>query len=124
MSIPADLQYTKEHEWVRIEDGVATIGVTDHAQEALGDIVFVELPETGREVAAGEACVVVESVKAVSDVYAPVAGEIIAVNEALEAEPEKVNADPYGEGWLVKIRMSGDTVELLDEAAYATFLEE
>jgi len=124
MSIPADLQYTKEHEWVRIEDGVATIGVTDHAQEALGDIVFVELPETGREVAAGEACVVVESVKAVSDVYAPVAGEIVAVNEALEAEPEKVNADPYGEGWLVKIRMSGDTVELLDEAAYATFLEE
>ncbi|MDX8402677.1 MAG: glycine cleavage system protein GcvH [Mariprofundaceae bacterium] len=124
MTIPADLQYTKEHEWVRIEDGVATVGITDHAQEALGDIVFVELPEVGREVGPGEAFAVVESVKAVSDVYAPVGGEIIEVNEALEAGPEKVNTDPYGEGWLVKVRMSGETVELLDEAAYATFLEE
>ncbi len=124
MSIPADLQYTKEHEWVRIDGDVATVGITDHAQEALGDIVFVELPETGREVAAGEAFVVVESVKAVSDVYAPVAGEVIEVNGELESAPEKVNTDPYGAGWLAKIRMSGETVELLDEAAYTTFLEE
>ncbi len=124
MTIPADLQYTKEHEWVRIDGDVATIGITDHAQEALGDIVFVELPETGREVAAGEAFVVVESVKAVSDVYAPVAGEVIEVNNELESAPEKVNTDPYGAGWIAKIRMSGETVELLDEAAYTTYLEE
>ena len=96
MSIPADLKYTKEHEWVRIEGGVATFGVSDHAQEALGDIVFVELPETGRAVDAAEAYAVVESVKAVSDVYAHVAGEIIEVNEALESEPERVNTEPYG----------------------------
>ncbi len=124
MSIPADLKYTQEHEWVRIEDDVATCGISDHAQEALGDIVFVELPEIGRVVAAGEAYAVVESVKAVSDVYASVAGEVIEINEALESEPEKVNTDPYGGGWIAKIKMSGDTVELLDEAAYTTFLEE
>ncbi|MDQ6986294.1 MAG: glycine cleavage system protein GcvH [Mariprofundaceae bacterium] len=124
MSIPADLKYTKEHEWVRIEGDVATCGISDHAQEALGDIVFVELPEIGRTLAAGEAFAVVESVKAVSDVYASIAGEVVEVNEALEATPEKVNTDPYGNGWLAKIKMSGDTVELLDEAAYTTFLEE
>ncbi len=124
MTIPADLKYTKEHEWVRIEDGVATFGVTDHAQEALGDIVFVELPETGATVDAGGAFVVVESVKAVSDAYAPVAGEVIAVNEELEDEPEKINTDPYGSGWIAKIKMSGDTVELMSDDEYTTFLEE
>ena len=124
MTIPADLKYTKEHEWVRIEDSVATFGITDHAQEALGDIVFVELPEKGTTVDAGGAFVVVESVKAVSDAYAPVAGEVVAVNEALEDEPEKINTDPYGSGWIAKIRMSGDTVELMSDDEYNTFLEE
>jgi len=124
MSIPADLKYTKEHEWVRIEGDIATLGITDHAQEALGDIVFVELPEVGRTLAAGEAFAVVESVKAVSDVYAPVGGEVIEVNSALEDAPEQVNGEPYGSGWIAKVKMSGDSVELMDEAAYATFLEE
>jgi len=124
MSIPADLKYTKEHEWVRIEGDVATLGISDHAQEALGDIVFVELPEVGRTLAAGEAFAVVESVKAVSDVYAPVGGEVIEVNASLEDAPEQVNGEPYGNGWIARVKMSGDSVELMDEAAYATFLEE
>jgi len=124
MTIPADLQYTKEHEWVRIEGDTATLGITDHAQEALGDIVFVELPEIGRQLAPGEAFAVVESVKAVSDVYAPVGGEVIEVNTLLESEPEKVNTDAYGEGWIAKLRMNGETVELLDEATYTIYLEE
>ncbi len=124
MTIPADLKYTKEHEWVRIEGDIATFGISDHAQEALGDIVFVELPEIGRELTPGDAFAVVESVKAVSDVYAPMAGEVIAVNEMLEEEPEKINTDPYGAGWIVRVKTSGDTAELLDEAAYTTFLEE
>ena len=123
MTIPADLQYTKEHEWVRIEGDTATLGITDHAQEALGDIVFVELPEIGRQLAPGEAFAVVESVKAVSDVYAPVGGEVIEVNTLLESEPEKVNTDAYGEGWIARVRMNGETVELLDEATYTTYLE-
>jgi len=124
MTIPADLKYTKEHEWVRIEGDTATFGLTDHAQEALGDIVFVELPEIGRNVDAGEAFAVVESVKAVSDVYAPAAGEVIEVNTALEEAPEKVNEDPYGAGWIAKVKMSGDTVELLSDDEYSTYLEE
>ena len=124
MSIPEDLKYTKEHEWVRIEGDTATFGVTDHAQEALGDIVFVELPEIGRIVDAGEAYAVVESVKAVSDVYAPVAGEVMAINDALEGEPEKVNTDPYGAGWIAKVKMSGDADALMSADVYATFLEE
>jgi len=124
MTIPADLKYTKEHEWVRLEGEVATLGISDHAQEALGDIVFVELPEVGRQIAPGEAFAVVESVKAVSDVYAPVGGEIIEVNEALEAEPEKVNTDPYGSGWIAKVKTSGASAELLDEATYTLFLQE
>jgi len=124
MSIPADLKYTKEHEWVRIEGDVATFGVSDHAQEALGDIVFVELPEVGRTVDAAEAYAVVESVKAVSDVYAPVAGEIIEVNEQLESEPEKVNTEPYGRGWIAKVKMSGNADELMSDDEYTTFLEE
>lgn len=124
MTIPADLKYTKEHEWVRIEGDIATVGISDHAQEALGDIVFVELPEIGRTVDAGEAYAVVESVKAVSDVYAPVAGEVTEVNEALESEPETVNSDPYGAGWIAKIKISGATSELLSDDEYTVFLEE
>jgi len=124
MTIPADLKYTKEHEWVRIDGDTATFGISDHAQEALGDIVFVELPEIGRTIDAGEAYAVVESVKAVSDVYAPVAGEVIEVNEALEGEPELVNTDPYGAGWIAKISIGDGQVELLNDDEYTTFLEE
>jgi len=124
MTIPADLKYTKEHEWVRIDGDTATFGISDHAQEALGDIVFVELPEIGRTIDAGEAYAVVESVKAVSDVYAPVSGEVIEVNEALEGEPEKVNTDPYGTGWIAKIKIGDGQVELLNDDEYTTFLEE
>jgi len=124
MTIPADLKYTKEHEWVRIEGDTATFGISDHAQEALGDIVFVELPEIGRTVDAGEAYAVVESVKAVSDVYAPVAGEIIEVNNALEGESELVNTDPYGAGWIAKVKIGEGSAELLSDHEYNTFLEE
>jgi len=125
MTIPADLKYTKEHEWVRVEGDNAVFGISDHAQEALGDIVFVELPEIGRTLAAGEAYAVVESVKAVSDVYAPVAGEVIEVNEALEGEPELVNSDAYGAGWIARVKMSAaDSVELMSDDEYTLFLEE
>ncbi len=124
MTIPADLKYTKEHEWVRIDGDTATFGISDHAQEALGDIVFVELPETGRTLDAGEAYAVVESVKAVSDVYAPVAGAVIEVNQALENEPELVNTDPYGSGWIAKVSIGEGQVELLTDDEYTTFLEE
>jgi len=124
MTIPADLKFTKDHEWVRIDGDTATFGITDHAQEALGDIVFVELPELGRAIEAGEAYAVVESVKAVSDVYAPVGGEVIEVNEALEGEPELVNTDSYGAGWIAKIRIGEGQTELLNDDEYTTFLEE
>lgn len=125
MTIPADLMYTKDHEWVRIDGGTATFGLTDHAQEALGDIVFVELPEEGRAVAAGDTFAVVESVKAVSDAYAPVAGEVIEANGELEGTPEKVNEDPYGDGWIAKVKVTdGDTSHLMDADAYTKYLEE
>ncbi len=126
MSVPTDLKFTKDHEWVRIEGDTATFGVTDHAQEALGDIVFVELPEVGRSVDAGEAYGVVESVKAVSDVYAPVAGEVIEINEALEGEPDLVNSDAYGTGWIIKVKISenNDSAELMNPEEYTEFLDE
>ena len=125
MSVPGDLKYTKDHEWVRIEGDSATFGVTDHAQEALGDIVFVDLPDVGRNLTQGEGFAVVESVKAVSDVYAPMAGEVTAVNGELESAPEKINSDPYGEGWIAKVRLSDtDASHLMDAAAYEAFLAE
>src|SRR3569832_1911439 len=103
-NIPVDLKYTQSHEWVRREsDGTVTVGITDHAQDLLGDMVFVELPEVGRTVKAGQECAVVESVKAASDVYSPVAGEVVAINEGLSDSPEIVNKDPYGEGWMMRI---------------------
>jgi glycine cleavage system H protein len=120
MPVPADLKYTESHEWVRREaDGSLTVGITDFAQEALGDMVFVEVPEVGRKVGKGEACAVVESVKAASDVYAPVAGEVIAANEALKDKPELVNADAF-EAWLFRLKPAGeaDIDTLLDAAAY------
>jgi glycine cleavage system H protein len=124
-NIPAKLKYTSTHEWLRSEaDGSVTVGITDHAQDALGDLVFVETPAAGRVVAAGEACAVVESVKAASDVYSPVAGEVLTGNEALASQPELLNSDPYGEGWIMKIRPAGELPALLDAGAYAASLEE
>ncbi len=110
---PAELKYAPSHEWVRVDGDVATVGITDHAQDALGDLVYVELPEVGDTVAAQDEAGVVESVKAASDIYAPVSGEIIAINEALGDSPEIVNSDPYHDGWMYKIRMS-DPAELED----------
>lgn len=123
MSVPEELQYTRSHEWVRTEGDTATIGITDHAQDELGDIVFVELPETGATFDAGNSFGTVESVKAVSDLYAPVGGEVVEVNEALSESPEKINEDPYGEGWIVKIQVSGEA-DLLSASDYEQFLEE
>lgn len=119
---PDNLKYTRSHEWVQDnDDGTVTVGITDHAQELLGDMVFIEVPENDREVDAGEECAVVESVKAASDVYAPVSGTVIDANEELADAPELVNEDPYGKGWMFKIQLT-DTSELdalLDAAAYA-----
>ena len=120
MNVPGNLRYTASHEWVKSEaDGTVTIGITDHAQEALGDLVYVELPALGRTVAAAEACAVVESVKAASDIYAPIAGEVVAVNDALSATPEVVNEDAYA-AWLFKLKPADPAAagKLLDAAAY------
>lgn len=125
-NIPSELKYAKSHEWVRREaDGTVTIGITDHAQNALGDLVFVEVPKNGRQVAAEEACAVVESVKAASDVYAPIAGEVTAVNAKLADAPEILNQDPYGEGWMWKMKPANpaDVDGLLDGPGYAKVLE-
>ena len=124
-NVPADLKYTKSHEWVRVlPEGIAEIGISDHAQEALGDLVFVEVPETGRQVAVGDACAVVESVKAASDVYAPVSGEVVEGNAALAETPELINQEPYGSGWLMRIRLgnSAELDSLLDAKAYEELL--
>jgi len=122
LSVPEELQYTRSHEWVRTEGDTATIGITDHAQDELGDIVFVELPEEGVTFDAGDSFGTVESVKAVSDLYTPVGGEVVEVNEALSDSPEKINEDPYGEGWIVKIQVSGKG-DLLSASDYEQFLE-
>jgi len=126
-SIPANLRYLDSHEWARIEsDGSVTVGISDHAQGALGDLVFVEAPEVGRVLKKGAAAAVVESVKAASDVYSPVSGEVIASNEALSGSPELVNSDPYGQGWLFKVKPSDNSEldQLLDAAAYGKVVEE
>jgi len=123
--VPADLRYTKSHEWVRtLADGSCEIGISDHAQSALGDLVFVDVPEAGRQVAAGEACAVVESVKAASDVYSPIAGEIVAGNAELSSTPELINQDCYGRGWLLRLKPSDPAAvaALLDAAAYGALL--
>jgi glycine cleavage system H protein len=117
--IPADLYYTESHEWVRPnDDGTVTVGITDHAQHLLGDLVFVEIPEVGRAVAAAESCAVVESVKAASDVYSPLDGVIVEVNEALADNPELINEDPYGEGWIFRLKTAAALDALLDAGAY------
>ena len=120
-----ELRFTMDHEWVRQDGDAAVIGITDHAQNALGDVVFVELPEVGREVAAGEACAVVESVKAASDVYAPIAGKVVEVNAALAENPGLINSAPTGEGWFFKLEPKdpAEIAALLDEGAYARFVE-
>ncbi|AJF07093.1 glycine cleavage system protein GcvH [Geoalkalibacter subterraneus] len=126
MDFPEELKYTEEHEWVLVEDDVVSVGITDFAQDSLGDIVFVELPEVGARVEAGKAFGVVESVKAVSDIYSPVTGEVVEVNEELPDEPEVLNTSPYEDGWMVKIRYSEpeELDELLDAAAYRELIEE
>lgn len=125
--VPAELKYTSTHEWARSEaDGTVTVGITDHAQAQLGDLVFVELPEAGAEYAAGDACAVVESVKAASDIYAPVSGTVVEVNEALEESPQLVNEDPYGDGWLFRLEPSApeELDGLLDAGAYLEQIQE
>lgn len=124
--VPSDLKYTRDHEWLRLEDdAVVTIGITDHAQAQLGDLVFVEVPETGSSLGAGDAAAVVESVKAASDVYAPVAGEVVGANEQLDESPELVNNDPFGEGWIYKLRVENPDAldELMSAADYEAFAE-
>ncbi|MBS1714385.1 MAG: glycine cleavage system protein GcvH [Armatimonadetes bacterium] len=124
MNVPSDLRYTKSHEWVRLDGDTATIGITDHAQSELGDIVFLDLPAPGRALNAEETFGTVESVKTVSDVYSPVSGEVTAVNESLGAQSELVNSDPYGSGWLVKVKLSdpGQVDALMDADAYTASL--
>lgn len=124
--IPDDLQYSKSHEWIRVDGDIATIGITDHAQAALNDIVYVELPDEGDSFDQEAEFGVVESVKSVSDLYLPLAGEVLEANGALDDEPETLNADPYGEGWIVKIRITDPSqlADLLDAAAYRAFTEE
>ena len=123
--LPGDLKYTKEHEWLRQEeDGSVTIGITDHAQSALGDLVYVELPELGQDVETGGEMAVVESVKAASDVYAPISGLVLAVNDVLSDDPEKINADPYGDGWIVRLQPADDDSDTMDPDAYQVFLDD
>jgi|SRR5215210_2183604 len=122
-NVPEDLHYSKDHEWIKVEGDIGTIGITDHAQQALGDVVYVEVPKVGDSFAAHEAFGSVESVKAVSEIFTPVSGEVTEVNEGLQDEPEKVNNDPYGDGWMARIRMSnpGEVDALLSAAEYEDF---
>ena len=124
--VPSDLRYTKNHEWVQLnDDGTVTVGITDHAQDQLGDMVYVEVPEVDHELEAGDACAVVESVKAASDVYSPLAGTVVEVNELLADSPETVNQDPYNAGWIMKMRPADTSVtdEMMDADAYGAYLE-
>ncbi len=123
MDIPEHLKYTEEHEWLALDGDVATVGVTDFAQDSLGDIVFVELPDQGDTINAGEPCGELESTKSVSELYAPATGEVVAINEDIRDTPELVNSDPYGDGWLFRVRV-GELPELLDAADYAEIIKE
>lgn len=120
MLVPGDLSYTSDHEWVRVEGDIVRLGITDYAQDALGDVVYVQLPTVGATVAAGQSFAEVESTKSVSDIYAPLSGTVVAVNEQLASAPETLNSDPYGNGWICEIRMSdtGEVSQLLDASAY------
>ena len=125
MNVPTDLKYTKEHEWIKIEGNVATVGITDWAQGELGDIVFVELPETGTEVKQMETFGTIEAVKAVSDLYSPVTGKVVEINRSLEDDPMQINSDPYGKGWMIKVELAdnSETDNLLDDEAYKDLIE-
>lgn len=125
MNLPEDLRYSSDHEWVRIDEGRVRVGITDYAQDALGDVVYVELPDVGHGVTSGTSFGEIESTKSVSDVYAPVSGTVVAVNEALRDTPELVNRDPYGEGWICEIELSSDdeVAGLLDAAGYRALIE-
>jgi len=125
MEIPKELRYSEEHEWAAIDDNIATIGITDYAQEQLGDIVYVELPETGTEVTKGDKFGVIESVKAVSDIYSPVTGTVVTVNTGLPNTPETVNEEPYGDGWMIRVEMSDpeELNDLMTAAEYEKFIE-
>jgi glycine cleavage system H protein len=125
MDFPKEMKYTKEHEWVKVEGDIATFGITDYAQNHLGDVVFVELPAVGSEFKAHEAFSAVESVKAASDIYAPIGGEVIEINSELEDHPELLNQSPYDKGWLVKVKLSqaGEAEQLMDAGGYAEFVE-
>ncbi len=123
MNVPEELFYTRTHEWMRREDDIATVGITDHAQDELGDVVFIELPEEGASFSAGDSFGTIESVKAVSDLYTPVGGEVIEVNETLNDSPERVNEDPYGGGWMIRLRISEEG-DLLSAEEYERVLEE
>ncbi|NMP15003.1 glycine cleavage system protein GcvH [Thalassotalea sp. Y01] len=126
-NIPSELKYASSHEWVRVEgDGTATVGITEHAQELLGDMVFVELPEVGDEIEAGDDVAVAESVKAASDIYAPIGGEVVEINEELEDSPELVNSDAFGDGWMFKVKLSdtGELESLLDAEGYQNVVDE
>jgi glycine cleavage system H protein len=124
MNIPADLRYCASHEWIRLDGDIATVGISDHAQAELTDVVFVELPSIGRKVDAGDPTAVVESVKAASDIYAPIGGEVIEANDAVEADPSLVNTDPYGKGWIFKLRVKdpADAARLMDASAYQSHI--
>ena len=126
MAYPTDYRYTKEHEWIVVKGGIATIGITDYAQHELGDVVFVELPKAGTRLAAGKIFGSVESVKAVSDIYAPASGDVVEANAALQDKPETLNTDPHGGGWLVKVKLTNpaEVSSLLDAAAYEAFIAE
>jgi len=125
-NVPSELKFLSSHEWVLIEGDIATIGVSDHAQELLGDLVFVELPEEGSSISAGDSVGVIESVKAASDTYAPVSGEVVEINSDLEDSPERINDDPYGDGWMYKVKMedSAEVSDLLDADAYTDAIAE
>jgi glycine cleavage system H protein len=124
--VPADRRYSKEHEWIRVEGGVGTVGITDYAQQALGDVVFVELPKPGTRLTKGQTMGTVESVKAVSDIYSPVGGEVLEINESLAQSPEQINSDPHGAAWLAKIRLTNpdDISSLMDAVAYEAYIAE
>ena len=125
MHIPDELKYSKDHEWVRLSGSIARIGITDYAQDALGDVVFVQLPESGKKVFAGQSCSEVESTKSVSDIYVPISGSITIVNNRLSDSPNLINSDPYGDGWIMEIEVSdlSSVADLLDAAAYKMFIE-
>jgi glycine cleavage system H protein len=124
MAYPANYRYTKEHEWVDLKGDLAAIGITDYAQHELGDVVFVELPKVGSKIEAGKTFGTVESVKAVSDIYAPASGEVVEANDALHNTPEKINSDPHGDGWLIKVRLANasEVSGLMDSAAYEAYI--